>query len=218
MDNWSQNPLLGNKPAKKTPVVKPHNLIEAIKETGGTVKAQTKAATLGTIGSAVNQLTSIDNRQTEQMSQPQMPFNFSEYLQSRENQIRQQERNLAYQQRSTETLIFHQKEEAAKKEIEIIKAEIKKLVLETGDMTTELAEAEKSVMTTTVAAGVYHKNFFDRIRHLIALARKQICESKNWLQMFNSRSNNRNFYWGQVKKSGTKYMLSHERYMATQAG
>jgi len=217
MDNWNQNLLPSNKSNKKATTPKPYNFIEAFKDLGSGVKDQAKAATAGTLSDAVSQLTGVGGRQPDQMPQTQ-PFNFSEYLQSRENQIRQQERNLSYQQRTVETLIFHQKEETAKKEIELIKAEIKKLVVETGDMATELVEAEKAVMTTTVASGKYHRNFFERIRNLIKIARKRISDSKNWLQLFNSRTQSKSYYWGQVRKSGTKFMLSHERYMATQAG
>lgn len=222
-NNWNQNLQLGNKPTKKIPFSRPYNFIEALKDLGSGIKSQAKAASVGTLDNAVGQITGQAQGQPGEkpdaaLSQPQMPFNFAEFLRSRENQIRQQERLISQQQRGVETLVFHRKEEQAKKEIEVIKTEIKKLVIETGDIATELQEAEKAVATTTVAAGIYHLNFFERVRRLIKLARKRICESKSWLQLFNSRSQDKSYYWAQVQKSGTKYMLSHERYMATQAG
>jgi len=225
-NNWgSQSTQPPAKTTKKN-VTKPHNFIEALKELGGGVKDQAKAATAGTLGQAVDQMTGKQNQDQQPAGQspnnafpqPKMPFNFSEYLKSRENTIRRQERQMAQQQRSAEKLVFHRKEENAKKEIELIKAEIKKLILETGEMSAELQQAEQSVMTTTVEPGTYHLNFFDRIRRLIKLARKRVSESRNWLELFNSRKKTKSYYWGQVKKSGTKFMLSHERYMATQAG
>lgn len=213
------SPSLQNNPAGTK---KQQNFIEALKDFSGEVKDQTKAVTAGVMDQAVNQITgvSVDQRTASSGKTPQQepPFNFADYLRSREQQIRQQERTLAEQQRGVEKTIFYRKEEETKKEIEIIKVEIKKLVLETGKMSTELQEAEKTVMETTVAVGTYHLNFFDRIKNLIKLARKRISESKNWLELFNSRNQHKTFYWAQVRKSGTRFMLSQERYMATQAG
>ena len=222
MNNLNQvNPASDNN-NKKAVVKPPQNLLEVAKDFGSDFKNQARAATLGTLNTATGQITgTIYDRQpsqTDRLAQPQAPFNFAEYLRSREMQIRQQERMMGQQQRSAETMIFHRKEEEAKKEVEIVKAEIKKLVIETGKVSTELREAEKTVMTTTTEAGTYHLNFFERIRNLISLARKNISESKTWLQMFNGRNKNKSFYWAQVKKSGTKFMLSNERTVATQTG
>ncbi|NMC35767.1 hypothetical protein GYA49_01865 [Candidatus Beckwithbacteria bacterium] len=189
------------------------------------LREQGKTATSGIAQGAVDQLFGGGgqaNQKVDNSSQPanpnQQPFNFAEFLKLREQKIRQQERTLSEQQRRTETVVFSQKEESAKKEIEFIKEEIKKIIKETGDVAIELIEAEKTAMTTTVEAGTYQINFFQRIRSLLAIARKRIAESKNWLEMFNSRQKQKSYYWGQVKKSGTKYLLSNERYMATQAG
>ena len=79
-------------------------------------------------------------------------------------------------------------------------------------------EVKKATLQAVVEPGTYHETFFDRIRKLIELARKKLAESETWMQIFNNRSQKRSHYWGQVKKSGTKYMLSQERYMATQVG
>lgn len=222
-NNWSPSSIQPPTKSSKKSSIKHRNFIEALKDLGGGVKDQAKAATTGMLNQAVDQMTgSLDQSSpqspADRFPQPQMPFNFSEYLKSRENQIRQQERQMAQQQRGAEKLVYHRKEEEAKQQVELIKAEIKKLIVETGEMSVELQQAEQTVMTTTTEPGTYHLNFFDRIRRLIALARKRISESRNWLELFNSRKQQKSYYWGQVKKSGTKYMLSHERYMATQAG
>jgi hypothetical protein len=198
-----------------------------------TFKDQAGAATTGMVSNAYDQLFGGGKNnqyqdiipQNGQVANPntlanpnQLPFNFAEFLKLREQQIRQQERNLTTQQRRTETVIFHQKEEKAKQEIEFIKCEIKKIINTAENISGELVEAEKTVMATTVETGTYQINFFQRIRNLIILARKRLQESQHWLELFHTRQNQRSYYWGQVGKSGAKYMLSHERYMATQAG
>jgi len=69
-----------------------------------------------------------------------------------------------------------------------------------------------------VEPGVYHLNFFERPKQAIIIFRKKIEDSASWLALFNQRAKKRGYYWTQFKKSGTKFLLSQERYMATQAG
>ena len=213
----NQNNLSSTNSAVQKKKPQTASFLESLREQG-------KTATSGVAQGAIDQLfgggqANQQANNPNQLANPnQQPFNFAEFLKLREQKIRQQERTLSEQQRRTETVVFSQKEESAKKEIEFIKEEIKKIIKETGDVAVELIEAEKTVLTTTVEAGTYQINFFQRIRSLLAIARKRIAESKNWLEMFNSRQKQKSYYWGQVKKSGTKYLLSNERYMATQAG
>lgn len=184
------------------------NFIESFKNQG-------KALTWGLGGSAWDQLAGGGNR-----PQAQENFNFSEFLQSREQQVRSQERTVTERQRSFEVLVFHRKEEICKKEIEVIKQEIKTLVVQTGKLSSELVQAEKAVSgrTPDLKSGIYYFSFFERIRRLIKLAKKRITESRTWLTEFTGRCKAKSYYWGQTQQSGTKFMLSHERYMATQAG
>jgi Tfp pilus assembly protein PilP len=209
-----------NKPTQK-PAQKTNNFLEAFKDQG-------KAATLGVAQNAVDQIfgtQSIQNSDPRPLlnspdttKTPAQPFNFAEFLKMREQRIRQQERMLSQQQRHTETVLFHQKEEKAKQEIEAIKLEIKKIIETAQSMSAEVKAAQYTVMAQTVEAGTYQVNFFERVLRLLVYIRKHLADSKNWLETFNGRKANKSFYWGQVGKSGAKYMLSHERYMATQAG
>jgi hypothetical protein len=193
--------------------VRSRSFLESLKE-------QAKTATGGVVGAGIDQLTGKKQAKTADNSTSSNNFNFEEFLRQREKQVKQQERMVAERQRSNDTLVFHAAEESAKKEIEVIKQEIKTLVVQTGELSGELVEAEKTVSTTVVdiKTGTYYVSFFERIKRLIKLAKKRITESRTWLEAFNSRSQSRSFYWGQVQKSGTKFMLSQERYMATQAG
>jgi len=198
------------------------SFLEALRE-------QSRSATTGVASSFVEQITGNPSDTTKLDKQPNQqakapanpntpPFNFAEFLRMREQKVRQQERMLHQQQQRTETLVFHQKEESARKEIELIKEEIRKIIESSTEISSELISAEQSVMTTTVEVGTYQINFFQRIRRMLVLIRKRLSESKHWLEEFNSRKKNRSHYWGQVQKSGTKFILSHERYVATQTG
>jgi hypothetical protein len=66
--------------------------------------------------------------------------------------------------------------------------------------------------------GTYHLNFFEKLKQFIILMRKQVQDSQSWLEMSYSRKKAQNGYWSGFKKSGTKFSLSSERYMATSSG
>lgn len=197
---------------------KPANFIEALKELGSGAKRQVKDATFGTGRTMMDQVLGTPRTQTAPSSgelQPDRPFNFEDYLKSQERQTSQREYQRFEQRLREEKMVFHRKQEEAKLEIKVVQQELKKL----ADATQGLSqEVKKATLTMNVAPGTYHDNFFDHIRRVIELARKKISESKTWLETFNHRARRRSHYWFSVKKSGTKFMLSQERYMATQAG
>jgi uncharacterized protein DUF5660 len=206
----SGNLLNSNSNSNQTHTKKPANFIEALKEQG-------RAATSGIANAAADQLSGSKQAQ-EQNPEKKPNFDFAEFLKSRDQKIRSQERNLHQQQQRSETVLFNRQNEETKKQIEEIKISIKQILIATKDTSAELIEAEKTIMTTTVEVGTYQINFLSRVRRLIELAKKRISEANHWLDMFNTRNQHRSYYWGQVKKSGTKFMLSHERQIATQTG
>jgi hypothetical protein len=189
------------------------NLIEAFKDQG-------KAATVGVARTAYDQLFGSSKpdqyRKSENWQENQQ---FQEIL-YRERTIQQRERILIQQQRQSETLIFNCREETAKKEINLIRQEIKSLVVQTGKLSNELLEAEKAVFGNIpdIKSGKYYLSFFEGIKNLIILAKKKITESQTWLGVFNKRCQNKSYYWTQVAKSGSKYMMSHDRAVATSVG
>ena len=93
--------------------------------------------------------------------------------------------------------------------------ELKQIATSTKTLTKEV---EVAAMQAPVEAGVYHVNFFEKLRRALVELRKRVEESATWLAAFNQKSKKRNYYWAQFKKSGTKYTLSADRYMATQVG
>lgn len=117
--------------------------------------------------------------------------------------------------RQEERLVFKQEEQKTRLQIKAIQEELKKLAESTKDLAKEVEIASK---LEPVEPGVYHLNFFERLKQAIIIFRKNIEDSANWLTLFNQRAKKRGYYWSQVRKSGTKFMLSAERYTATQAG
>lgn len=117
--------------------------------------------------------------------------------------------------RHQEKLLFTRNDQETKLQVEAIQEELKKLALSTKNLTKEVEIAAKQV---PVEPGIYHLSFFEKLRQSLVFLRKKVEESATWLAAFNQKDKKRNYYWGQVKKSGTKFMLSQERYMSTQFG
>lgn len=101
-----------------------------------------------------------------------------------------------------------------KQKIESVRSELKALTASLKTLNTEIA---KAVSEVPVHPGVYHENFFDRLRSIIKVLREQIEDSRSWLALWTQRKQKRNF-WGLYKKHGTQFGLSSERTIATQAG
>ena len=131
-----------------------------------------------------------------------------------ERQNRQFNRDFLNLQQEERT-IYKQAEQETKLQIAAVLEELKKLSVSTKNLAKEVEIASKQV---PVEPGVYHVNFFEKLRQTMIDLRKKIDDSASWLSTFNQRSHKKSYYWRQVKKSGTKFMLSQERYMATQAG
>jgi hypothetical protein len=137
----------------------------------------------------------------------------------------QKEADLEYKYRSQvrklenihreEKILFSQKERVTQNQVESLKNEIKGLAKATGDLA---KEAEIAAIQEAPFAGTYHVNFFERLSRIIKNLRSQVQESSMWLASWNKKASKRNSYWGQFKKSGSKFMLSADRYMSTQAG
>lgn len=106
-------------------------------------------------------------------------------------------------------------ESQSKQQIKEIQAEIKKLALSVG---TFAQEVETAAIQNAVKPGKYHRHFFLQLKSLIVSLNRKVQQSNEWLQMSNGRKSKQGFYWKQVGSSGTKYMLSSERYTVTSTG
>ncbi|TSC84542.1 MAG: Uncharacterized protein G01um101416_1056 [Microgenomates group bacterium Gr01-1014_16] len=201
--------------SKSRTKTQPKNFLEALRELGNDFKEEAKiqvskivtqdlpesfgVATSGTI--KPNESVSVaDLAQAEAKSESQAEGKFNARL----AQIREEER--AY---------FMRVESQNKQQIESVLTEIKILAKSTGTLATQV---ELAVAQAPANPGVYHRNFFDQLLSFITILRKKAQDSSHWLSMTNSRAKTKSYYWGQVQSSGTKYMLSSERYMVTSTG
>ena len=99
-------------------------------------------------------------------------------------------------------------------QINSIRSELKAIASSIQSLNKDLGNA---IAEVPVDPGVYHVNFFERLRSVLKVLREQIDDSRSWLTMHSSRKKKMG-YWGMYKKHGTNFGLSNERSLATSAG
>lgn len=101
-----------------------------------------------------------------------------------------------------------------KEQIEAVRSELKALAASIKNLNTEI---QRTITEVPVDPGIYHKNFFERMRSILVVLREQVDDSRSWLNLYSNRKQKCG-YWGMYKKHGTTFGLSNERTIATQAG
>lgn len=117
--------------------------------------------------------------------------------------------------RRQEKTIYNAKQQETKTQVSVLVEEVKRLASSVQNLEKEV---EITAIQTPVEPGVYHVSFFQKLISFLRSLSEKIEDSTLWLSAANTKSKKRSHYWGQVQKSGSKFMLSQERYMATQAG
>ena len=207
MKNWT------GKKGRKTPV----NFLEVLKDLGGSVVGAAKQETTGVGKNILEHVGGLETFRSQGELQPNQTIDLTE-IQKKEKELRLKDWRIQEEivsLRKQEKILYSRQDQEAKLQIQAVQQELKKLAQATEGLTKEVKIAS---IQAPVDPGTYHFGFFDRLKSFIFEFRKKIQDSKTWLASFNQRSQKRNFYWFSVKKSGTKFMLSQERYMATAAG
>lgn len=101
-----------------------------------------------------------------------------------------------------------------KQQIDAVRAELKALA---SSMNSLHQEINKAIAESPVDPGIYHANFFERLRSIIKILRQQIEDGRTWVALTSRRKKQKHF-WGLYKKHGTQFGLSSERTVSTQSG
>lgn len=207
------------KPKPKKKPAKSQNFLEALRDLGSGVVDSAVHDVAGALpDSAYGQMTG--RKQSGELKPNQSLDVNQSALESRQVYQEKKEQFGRFQQefldiRRQEKIIYKETDRETKLQIAALLEELKKLSLSTKKLAKEVQIAS---LEPPVEPGVYHVNFYKRLRRTILLFKKKIDESATWLETFDRRGKKQGHYWGQVKKSGTKFMMSQERYIATQAG
>lgn len=201
---------LNQPPKKQNPQKTTDNPVEAIKDLGSNIVQKTAKDFVGDVTSGVikglfGKTGTLEPNQTIELSQIETPrpATVETYFKPFENPL---ERKATIISRQAELEITHQ--------IEAVRAELKMLIRAAKDLS---KEADKAVSERPVNPGIYHLNFFERLKLILKLARQQIEESKTWLSCMQSKKAQKG-YWAMFKKHGTSFAMSSERSLASSMG
>lgn len=188
------------------------SLLEALREIGGGTAKSLTEDFFGQMPEDIFAQGGLRPKTTPNSSESHSRSNFEELEEIRRlrSQLRQSETI-----RQEEKVVFSYKEQETKVQVTALQQEIQKLAHSTQGLTQEIKVA---AMQTTVETGTYHISFFGKLISFIKSLTQKIDDASLWVATFNSRSKKQPHYWAQTQKSGSKYLLSQERYMSTQAG
>lgn len=196
---------------KKQQNYRSDSFFEAFKELGSDTKKAVKS--IGT--DVISQINPLNWDTPNFSGQSEDPSFYPEYNQQTEREKARREKAQLNALRRQEKMVYSRKEEELKAQINAIQEELRKIVAEVGEFAEDI---ELAIEQSVVNPGVYHINFFNKLRQILVLLRKKIHDSHTWMHTVNARAHHKSIFWGNVKKSGTKYMLSQERTLATQTG
>lgn len=212
---------LNSKPAQKasTKTTLNNSFVESMRDMGGSVlKSLKNDVVKGTAQSIFDQLIgSSSTGQAPDLKQDNTA-NLEAYIAEREAQAAEeakaQERAFHVQKSHENKVLFSYADESLRKEIDGVRQELQMLVATMGQVEHQV---EQAMMDNIVEGGVYHLNYFHKLKEWIKFMRKSLEDSSAWLQMSGGRKS-KGYFWGQVAKSGNMYSQSSERNVQMGAG
>ncbi len=193
-------------PKKRLPPVGNDSILESIRDLGSGVGKTVAHDVIGKVGSDV--LTSLVGTPPRGGElQPNQEIKLPQEKEPVVSAVKRQE----LQPRLSD---IRADQARVREQLEKVRAELKALA---ASLKSFHQEVEKAISETPVAPGIYHLNFFERLRSLLQVLRTQVEDSRNWLALWTNRKKQKH-YWGLYKKHGTQFGLSSERTLATQAG
>lgn len=206
------------RPAAKTKVN--NSFAESMRDMGSSVVKSLKNDVIkGTAQSIFDQLLgSAKTGQAPEIGQDGVSTDLDAFIHEREEQAaqqaKQQERSFHLHKAQETKVLFSYADESLKREIDGVRQELQMLVASMGKVE---AQIEAAMMDNIVEGGVYHLNYFQKLKTWIKFMRKSLDDGAAWLQLSSSRKT-KGYFWIQADKSGTKYSMSSERNVQMGAG
>lgn len=194
-------------PKKRVPTYPNDSILESIRDLGSGVGKSVAHDLVGKVGSdALGSLVGSSNRSSGEL-RPNESLRFGK-------EDRQQSTPPVRAELQPRMATVRAEEQRIKQQLEAVRLELKAL---SGSIKGFNQEIERAITSAPVEPGIYHLNFFERLKSLLTVLRQQIEDSRSWLALWTARKK-KVAYWGLYKKHGTKFGLSAERTLATSAG
>jgi hypothetical protein len=212
---------LNSKPAQKSSskATVNNSFVESMRDMGGSVMKSLKNDVVkGTAQSIFDQLIGSTNSghapSTSENNSPDLEAYIAEREAQAAEEARGQERAFHVQKSRENKVLFSYADESLRKEIEGVRQELQMLVATMGQVEQQV---EQAMMDNIVEGGVYHLNYFHKLKEWIKFMRKSLQDSSAWLQMAGGRKS-KGYFWTQTASSGNKYSQSSERNVQMGAG
>jgi hypothetical protein len=213
-------PLNDTRAKQKTPSQRSDNFVESVRDMGSSVVNSLKNDVVkGTAESIFNQILGTTKNQS-------IPETKSPLDQAQLEQMIAEREAAAYEAGRAEAapkhvsplketqVLFSFADEKLKQEINGVRSELAMLVKTMGKVEKQV---ELAIMDNVTETGVYHLNYFHKLKEWIKFMRRSLEDASLWLATSKGRKG-KGYYWNQVSKSGTKYSMSHERAVQMGAG
>ena len=206
--------------AKKRPLPRTDNLLEALRDIGGDSFDTLKKDVFEGIPRDFTRELLGWERPKPKITGDLMP---GQTLKMEQALIEEREENkvlrakLAQEQqlRQEEKSLMANKGQQLRVELHALVSEVGQLAKTTDGLSQKV---EIAVEQAPANPGIYHIVFFQKLRTFIASFRKKIQNASLWMESYNGRAAKKKGYWGQVQKSGAKRLLSPEDYNQRSAG
>ncbi|MEI8232947.1 MAG: DUF5660 family protein, partial [bacterium] len=211
------NARSAQKPAQKSTVN--NSFVESMRDMGGSVMKSLKNDVVkGTAQSIFDQLLGSAKSGQAPDAGASGASGLEAYIAEREAQAaetaKSQERAFHVHKAQESRVLFSHADETLRKEIDGVRQELQMLV---ASMDKVEQQIEMAMIDNIVDGGVYHLNYFHKLKTWIKFMRKSLEDSSAWLQMSGGRKS-KGYFWTQEAKSGNKYSQSSERNVQMGAG
>jgi len=149
---------------------------------------------------------------------PGESVSFEKQLEKTEAGLERVKQQMFYEQslQKEVTAVIQEDGQQLQLKIQAVRGEIVRLGKSAKKLETAVKEA---AIAAPVEPGVYHENFFDRLKGFLASAVQTVESAALWVQEGNRRAaKQRGRFWGKYKASGSKFFLSGEHYLTRSAG
>lgn len=212
---------LNSRSSPRTPTksARSNNFVESVRDMGSSVVDSLKNDVVkGTAQSIFDQLLgSAKTGQVPDLKSPDASM-YDNWAKGREEQAadkaRGEERSFHLHKQQESQVLFSFADEKVRKEIDGVRQELAMLVKTMGKVEKQI---ELAIMDNVSDSGLYHLNYFQKLKTWIVFMRKSLEDSSAWLQLSSGRKG-KGYFWTQTGKSGTKYSMSSERNVQMGAG
>lgn len=193
------------KPAQR-PVPSHDSIIESLRDVGSSVGNTVKNDVVTGIASDAFQ-SLLGNFPKRPQENPESPFPYPFPKKERPRMVAPRPEILSPDR-------IHADQAKTAQQINEVRQELLALAKAVGSLNNEI---QNTISEMPVNPGIYHENFFERLKSVLKSLRQSVQDSRSWLQVSSGRKKQKQF-WGLYKKHGTQFGLSSERTVATQTG